>query len=912
MDATRQRKQVSLDGEWQFRHETDATWRSATVPLPWQAQFADLRQTSGRATYRRSFARPDGAGQVVLRFGAVSYFAEVRLNGHLLGQHEGGYLPFEWVIPADILNNSNEIEVSCLLPDGDPSTAPDFPFAEIPHGKQSWYGPIGGIWQSVVLEHRDPCHLRHCAITATVQGVVTVTLTLPDEAISAELRVAVLGPDGQAVATKTVTIAALQEVVQLDVADPLLWSPDTPHLYTVQVDLPNDSTTHCFGFRSIATKDGQILLNGAPFYMRAALDQDYYPEGICTPPSVAFLEDQLHKAKALGLNMLRCHIKVPDPRYYEVADRLGVLIWTEIPNVGFFTDAAARRMRETMQGILARDGNHPSIVIWTIINEDWGIRTHEDPSHRAWLAETYDWLKALDPTRLVVDNSPCHSNFHVKTDLNDFHYYRSIPERRAEWDALTAEFAAGADWAWSPFGDAQRRGDEPLLVSEFGVWGLPNPAQVTINGAEPWWMETGGIWGDGAAYPHGVQHRFATLGLEKVFGDFDSFITAAQWYQFGNLKYEIEVMRAHPAIMGYVITEFTDVHWESNGLLDMNRNPRVFHNQFASINADLVIVPDIARYAGVAGDKFSFDVGVATGGGTLAAAELHWQIAGGPGGKLPVAASGPLALAKAGQVEFTLPQVETGQMLTVQFSLTESGIVKATNEVQIAVYPVRVTNNLPRLAINDAGLAEHARGLGYAVVPPDQADVTVVHALDPADIARLQQGARYVVLADGTVKTKGNLRVDTGRREQPFFPIVDDTPGLPMGSESPLPNISLIARQGTMWRGDWIAGFTWIRRDGPFATVPGGPLVDLSMTDVIPHHVMTGFRAWEFGGLVQAGVVVGWVQKPAVMIGTRRVGRGGLVACTFRLRTYGPGVDPVASALFDAVVAQAGGMLIDG
>ena len=140
----------------QFRHETDATWRSATVPLPWQAQFADLRQTSGRATYRRSFARPMGAGQVVLRFGAVSYFAEVRLNGHLLGQHEGGYLPFEWVIPEDLLGNSNEIEVSCLLPDGDPSTAPDFPFAEIPHGKQSWYGPIGGIWQSVVLEQRTP------------------------------------------------------------------------------------------------------------------------------------------------------------------------------------------------------------------------------------------------------------------------------------------------------------------------------------------------------------------------------------------------------------------------------------------------------------------------------------------------------------------------------------------------------------------------------------------------------------------------------------------------------------------------------------------------------------------------------------------------------------------------------------
>ena len=194
-----------------------------------------------------------------------------------------------------------------------------------------------------------------------------------------------------------------------------------------------------------------------------------------------------------------------------------------------------------------------------------------------------------------MDNSPCHGNFHVKSDIDDFHYYRSVPERRAEWDALTAEFAARADWTWSPFGDAQRRGDEPLVVSEFGVWGLPHPDQVRIQGAEPWWMETGGTWGDGVAYPHGVQDRFAQLGLSGVFGEFDGFIAAVQGYQFANLKYEIESMRAHAPIQGYVITEFTDVHWESNGLLDMNRNPRSFHDRFSTINADVVIVPSLRR-----------------------------------------------------------------------------------------------------------------------------------------------------------------------------------------------------------------------------------------------------------------------------------------------------------------------------
>jgi hypothetical protein len=249
--------------------------------------------------------------------------------------------------------------------------------------------------------------------------------------------------------------------------------------------------------------------------MRGALDQDYYSDTIATPPSTEFLEDQLRKAKELGLNLLRCHIKAPDPRYYEVADRLGMLVWTEIPNVETFTDASARRLRETMEGILERDGHHPCIVAWTLINEDWGMRLREAPEQREWLADAYAWLKRADPERLVVDNSPCAPNFHVRTDINDFHYYRTVPERRIEWDMLTAEFAADADWAWSPFGDAQRSGAEPRVVSEFGAWGLPKPSQLRgPDGRDPWWFEGGNLWGEGTAVAGGIEARFRALSLD--------------------------------------------------------------------------------------------------------------------------------------------------------------------------------------------------------------------------------------------------------------------------------------------------------------------------------------------------------------------------------------------------------------
>ena len=894
------RTRISLDGTWDFRHAGDGALRQAPVPGPWQAAFPDLRQESGRATYARRFARSaDSADRVaVLCFGAVSWSAVVRVNGTEIARHANGWLPFEAVIPDAILTDDNLVEVDCLLPDADPATADGLVLDDIPHGKQSWYGPAGGIWQSVTLEMRPRGHLTHCAIGATVDGRVNVA-TEWTGADGATAQFAIRDSAGTTVATGTATVADGRAVADLTVAAPALWSPDSPALYTLTVRAGADATDHSFGFRTFEARGGAFYLNGAPFYMRGALDQDYWPEGLQTPPSMAAIEDQFRKAKALGLNTLRCHIKVPDPRYHDAADRIGLLIWTEIPNVGTLTETSARLMRETMEGILRRDGNHPSIAIWTLINEDWGTRTFDDPAHRAWLKAEYDWLKQRDPGRLVVDNSPCHNNFHVKTDINDFHYYRSVPERRAEWDRLTAEFAGGADWAWSPFGDAQRRGDEPLVVSEFGVWGLPHPDQVRLNGAEPGWMETGGTWGDGAAVPHGVQARFADLRLAATFGSFDAFIAAVQAYQFMNLKYEIEVMREHPAIQGYVVTEFTDVHWESNGLLDMNRNPRPFADAFAAVNADVVIAPRLGRHAIASGGTVRFAPAVATGGQALRGAVLHWS-AEGASGHLALPDSPALSLAEADEI--AVPLAGPSRMVEIALRVVAGGAEVARSSVTVAVAdrgaPPAVTLRVP-----DPALAARARALGYTVA--DDGAVTVVQALAEADIRALQAGARYLVLADGTAKTHRNLRVEGPRREQPFMAVVDDTPGIPQGPEAPLPNIGLVARQGTMWRGDWIASFSWVRRDGAFARLPGGPMLDLAWTDVVPHHVMTGFRAHDFGGPVMGGLVVGWVHKPAATIARRRVGRGELVATTFRLCTCAPGEDPIATLLFDALVETA-------
>lgn len=900
------RAALPLDGTWDFRHDSQSGWTKARVPGHWQAQFPDLAVAFGRATYARDITIPaDWIGrEVALCFGAVSDSAIVRLDGTELARHEGGYLPFEVALPPG-LTGTFRLEVECLLPD---ATRTDGDFAEIPHGKQSWYGPQAGIWQSVRLEARDTTHIRALRLDPHwPDGRLHLDLTL-SQPFAGSLRLEIAGPDGRAVHAATLQVDGARLRHDLTLADVQPWSPDTPALYTLRAILSLaggdlDARVESFGFRRIETRDGCLWLNGQPLYLRGALDQDYYPDGFGAPPSLELLEDQARKAKAMGLNCLRCHIKVPDPRYYEVADRLGLLIWTEIPNIETFTPASAARLRTTMEGILARDRNHPSIVIWTLINEDWGTRLREVAEQRQWLSDMVDWLRAEDPLRLVVDNSACFPNWHVKTDINDYHYYRTATDRREEWDALNEEFAAGADWTFGTGEGITRTGKEPLIVSEFGVWGLPQPDLLRKDGQDPWWMAYGATWADGVALPQGIEARFRELGLAQVFGSFPAFITDVQWHQWMNLKHEIEAMRRHPTIAGYVITEFTDVHWEGNGLLDMNRNPRVFAPAMPKANADVVIAPGLARHAARAGEAVSFDLAIATGGASLPeGCTLSWSF-GRDEGRQTLGALAPMTVTPAPVSGSTEADAPSG-LVTASFALTApDGTVIARNDETVSLYARRRVVPV-RCATDDEALAERLTALGHQVTGAAEAEVFVTRTLDAARVEAIHAGTRVLQLV---AKASGRLRDDLSPRDGPMsMKIEDDIGGFRSGAYFTFPGYQLVDRHRSIWRGDWVGNFSWLRRDGVFAHLPGGPMFDLSFTGVVPQQLMVGFRPWEFHGRVHSGVVVGWVHKPGAFIIEKRLGRGKLVATTFRLNAEAPDADPVATALYDGLLALAG------
>src|SRR5688572_9403065 len=878
----------SLDGQWNFWSDPNASQsfsalnaQSAvriTVPAPWQAD-ARFRDYIGAAWYQREIDIPAGWLKqdrvIILGFGAVDYFADVWLNDVRIGEHEGGYLPFELDITSAARLGANTLTVRVA----DPLEI----FPEIPHGKQSWYGMLSGLWQPVWVESRPATHIQRVKITPSVDSVdIVVTLSHPlpsDQTLKIEIR----APDS--------TLVAQAETSSLNYKFPMtdsqLWDIDSPNLYTLNVSIPADEISETFGFRTIERRDGKILLNGRPFYLRGALDQDYYPDLIATPPSQEYIEDEFRKAKELGLNCLRLHIKVADPRYYAAADKVGLLIWTELTNHILLSEDAKRRASETLAGMVERDWNHPSIGIWTIINESWGIDL-TDASQRAWLVETYEWMKSIDPTRLVVGNSACWGNFHVATDIADFHVYYAMPDHFRQWRDWTENYARRPAWlfaheykdieAWRHFtrnpwhterpyaSEVKQYGDEPLVVSEFGNWGLPDVTKLyeANNGTAPWWFDTGLEWGDGVVYPRGIEQRFKDYHLDKVFPSLSALTEASENLQFEALKYEIEQMRRYDSIQGYVITEFTDVHWESNGLLDMYRNPKVYHARLKEINTDDVLIPLWEWLAYSMGNMCLMKVLLSHYSTTeIKDAVLEWEVFINQSSvishQLTVAECAPFGVTEVGVINFDIPQVEQPTKARLQLRLMSDEDVIASTQQDFYIFPygspVTLREEMEKMKqserIYSTEFGHALDSLGYeCTVDLSGADIAVVSTLDDACREFILQGGKVLLLAekDHALQTY-------------------------------IPGIEIEPRNGTPWQGDWASSFGWHR----FDALPTGNVINFAFADLTPEHIIHGFAPRDFALDVYAGLFVGWLHKPIPTIARKQVGRGTLLISTFRL-----------------------------
>jgi hypothetical protein len=886
---------ISLNGDWHFLADPAGALkvvdlaaadnvRPTRIPSSWQSQFADLRDYAGVAWYWRSVhvdALPPGQ-VALLRFAAVDYRAEVYVNGQEVGSHEGGYLPFEFDVTAQLRAGENQVAVRVTDPGARPSEVEGIKYAEIPHGKQSWYVQTSGLWQDVELEIRPCLRLETLHIRASAEGEFSIQVGVVNPAVAAaekslvRLGLELLDPGGKVVWEEARDLDPGDTSSELSgrLANPWLWSLDNPALYTLRVNLASgDTQSTRFGFRTFEAREGKFYLNGRVIYLRGALDQDFYPQTVYTPPSLDYLREEMRQARVLGLNLLRCHIKVPDPRYLEAADETGLLVWYEIPNWDKLTEDSKRRALTTLRGMVERDWNHPCIVMVSILNESWGANLRE-AADRAWLKATYTQAKAMVPGWLVVDNSACCRNFHVATDLADFHQYNAIPDHASDFDRFVGDMAQRPGWLFSPYGDALPRGDEPLVLSEFGNWGLP-----LLPDPKPWWFgRTHG--GNKITLPEGIEDRFAAYQYSTLFPNITDLLQAAQWHQFRSLKYEIESLRARPQIQGYVITEFTDLNWEANGLLDMWRRPKAYADELAKLQQDDLLIVRADNRNLAPGDKAEAGVYLSHySSANLADAQVSWEVVGTPlKGSFSVSPVTAGTAAKVGRVEFTVPPTQGPEENVLAVRLSAGGKSVSESSLHLFFYPPKPPELPPPVSFHDpAGrlrrLVNEMRARGYLEPTGSEAfPVLVSSTFDEQVRKALQEGGRVILLASDAQTLAGDLKVER--------------------------------RAGSDLSGNWISDLLWVRKDEqPFRAIGFNTFPGFEAQAVVPATVVLGVPPEDFRDVL-AGMFYGWIHSNVGALVQVRCGKGKLLICTFTLATtYGS--DPYATYLLDALVRYA-------
>jgi len=561
---------MNLNGVWGFRIDDaniglEKRWFDGLdfadrimVPFSFESQRSGIGDRSFHPCvwYHRRFKIPEEwrGERVLLHFGAVDYRATVWVNGVVVCSHEGGHTPFHCDITDALQSDENGIVVRAEDPPTD---------RYIPRGKQHWeieavsifYARTTGIWQTVWLEPVPQGSLENIRVTPRVDGSVFFEAKIRNPHPAHSVSVAV-SRRGQILGAGMSLSEGPRASLAVRIAEPQLWSPDSPNLYDLRFELHGEKGTldvveSYFGFRSIATQDGKVLLNGEPIYLRTVLDQGYWPESNLTPPSDQAIQDDIKQAKALGFNGVRKHQKVEDPRYLYWADRLGLLVSAEMANAYLFNDDSVARMTREWIEVVQRDYNHPCIVIWVPVNESWGVPNLTDARQQAHLRSLYYLTKSLDDTRLVIDNDGWE---HTEvTDLFAIHDYtetgttfarrfHDVANRGVPLPLYGKMYLVGG----------QKYNGSPIFLSEFGGVGyirIEDRATVPDNS-----------WGYSGVEPT------ADAALERIAGLY-------------------RAVAEIPQIAGVCYTQLYDVEQEVNGLLTYDRRLKFDPLQIKRINS---------------------------------------------------------------------------------------------------------------------------------------------------------------------------------------------------------------------------------------------------------------------------------------------------------------------------------------
>lgn len=548
----------TLNGFWMFTFDdTDAPSRilgrgydrQIHVPFCYQSEKSGIGQTSYYEAmwYARRFIirEEELAGSILLKFGAVDSDCRIYVNGSYVGEHHGGYTQFEFDIRNYVQPGENLVAVyvrddrSCAKPRGKQywKDTPD----------RCWYTESSGIWKPVWLEFTGSRYITAFRCLPDMDRRQVVLDVELNRCFCGKLELAVYW-DGQLrrqITTAIDNCSSIHEVIGLpeeDFVDEVhFWSPEHPNLYTLSMTISSgdevcDRVESYFGMRQVQVEGRCISLNRQPLYQRLILDQGYWPESLTTPPDEEAIIRDLTLIKELGFNGVRMHQKNEDPLFYYHADRLGLLVWLEMPSAYQFTPSSVHRVLQQWESIVRENWNHPSIIAYVPFNESWGVRDIVvDPMQQAAASSAYYLTKALDPTRLISTNDGWE--FSDNTDFYGIHSYFSSPEifnkQFSNWEA---RYAAGMVNRPLKISCAQLE-EKPVMLTEFGGIALQQDM-------------SGDAWG------------------------YNDAAASSDLYEM-RLRRQVEAVLENPLFCGYCYTQLTDVMQEINGVMNADREGKL-------------------------------------------------------------------------------------------------------------------------------------------------------------------------------------------------------------------------------------------------------------------------------------------------------------------------------------------------
>ena len=560
---------ASLNGTWRFLFDDARRFKqpadivrwplSIKVPFPPESKASGIGERGFHPAcwYQRDFQiAPVKTGRVILHFGAVDYAAKVWINGRFVVSHEGGHTPFSADITFALSLEGRQTVTVCV--DDDPQDLTK------PRGKQDWqlephaiwYPRTTGIWQTVWLERVADTYVQKIRWTPHVEGFAFTFEARIAGALSNDLTIEVLLRHGDRIlACDRYRILGNEVDRRLILSDPgiddyrneLLWSPARPTLLDAEIrlrrgDVVIDEIRSYTALRSVTISRDRFTLNGRPYVLRLVLDQGYWPDTLLAAPNDDALRKDVQLAKAMGFNGVRKHQKIENPRYLYWADKLGLLVWEEMPSAYRFTRTAIKRTVQEWAEAIERDYSHPCIIVWVPFNESWGVP--ELPSvgqHRHAVEALYHLTKTLDGTRPVIGNDGWESS---ATDIIGIHDYDANAEHIKQ--------RYGTEMDPAQLFDRRRPGGRILTLD-----GYPHRGQPIML------TEFGGI-----AYIKGrtPARRSKAWGYSMVSTD----------RQFMRLFQDLmQAVVTSPLFSGFCYTQFTDTFQEMNGLLTADRTPKI-------------------------------------------------------------------------------------------------------------------------------------------------------------------------------------------------------------------------------------------------------------------------------------------------------------------------------------------------